>query len=164
MIIAIVAMDRNNGIGYKSELLYKIPADLKYFKCATHNNVVIMGRKTFESLPEQKPLPKRRNVVLTRNPRYKAGNAIVLHNAKDVIKYALLADKDSYVIGGGEVYKKLLPYCSKILVTEIDAEAPQVDTYFPHIENDAHWNCTSCSKWFTYGDTRYRFKTYLRNI
>lgn len=138
MISAIVAIDENYGIGYKNELLCNIKGDLKQFKTLTTNNIVVMGRKTWNSLPK-KPLPNRINIVVTNN--------VDVLEIKDGVMYATLnfvrnfitrieSNKDIFIIGGGQIYKKLLPYCTHIHLTKMYTKFKNVDTYFPQIEDD----------------------------
>lgn len=134
MIKLIVAVDNNFGIGYKNDLLFKIPEDLKRFKKLTKGHYVVMGRKTFESLPN--PLPERTNVVITRNINYKPEHhsVIVECDITKIINHYLQTgeqSKDIWVIGGAEIYKAFLPYADEIQLTMINKSATQVDTYFP---------------------------------
>lgn len=132
----IVAVDKNFGIGYKDELLFRIKEDLQNFKKLTTGHFVVMGRKTFESLP--KPLPERTNVVLTRNKDYNpCPNVVVETDIDKIINHYLGTgeqDKDLWIIGGSEIYKQFLPYVEEAHVTMIDKEAKNVDTYFPMSE------------------------------
>lgn len=129
----IAAVDENNGLGYKGDLLFKIPNDLKRFKTLTTGNIVIMGRKTYESLG--KPLPNRQNIIITSQHIVIPNNCNNVH-VVDSIKAAyelaehLEGDK-VYVIGGGQIYAAALPWTQYIDLTEIFARADQVDTYFP---------------------------------
>lgn len=136
MINLIVAADINWGIGYNNELLEKIPEDLKRFKELTSgfNKAVIMGRKTWDSLPI-KPLPNRVNIILSRNyTNIVAGQAILssMENIQHLFKAA--NDIDYYIIGGGQIYKELLPYCDKVYLTRIFKQHDNIDTYFPDID------------------------------
>ena len=90
---------------------------------------VIMGRKTFESLP--KALPGRKNIVISANPEYKADGAEVVTSVEEAIKLAETEDTDAFVIGGGRIYNEFLPYADNLYLTEINAECPDADTYFP---------------------------------
>lgn len=123
MIALIAAVDKNNGIGYKNELLYDIPEDKKLFRELTLGKVVIMGRKTWLSLP-RKPLPGRTNVVVSRH-------TISLRKALELYK-----DKDIYIIGGGKVYKQAMRYADTIHLTLILDDKKEADTFFPEIPSD----------------------------
>ena len=116
-ISIIVAIARNHGIGFENKLLYWLPNDLKRFKALTTGHTIIMGRKTFESLPKG-ALPNRRNIVLSR--------------LEGALKHCE-QDEQIYIIGGASVYRQALPLADALCLTEIDAEAPQADAYFPEV-------------------------------
>ena len=123
MIALIAAVDKNNGIGYKNELLYDIPEDKKLFRDLTLGKVVIMGRKTWLSLP-RKPLPGRTNVVVSRH-------TISLRKALELYK-----DKDICIIGGGKVYKQAMRYADELSLTVIHDDKKKADTFFPVISTE----------------------------
>ncbi len=129
----IVAMANNNAIGKNNNLLVYLPNDLKWFKKNTLNKTIIMGRKTYESLPKG-ALPKRTNIVLSKNKNFKAENCIVLNDFDDVFKY-LQEKKENFVIGGAEIYKKFLPKANKLYITKIYADF-DADVFFPEINFD----------------------------
>lgn len=158
----IVAADRNWAIGYKNKLLVSIPADMKWFRQETTGKVVVMGRKTLESFPGGKPLPRRVNIVLTGKKDYRAGEAIVCHDMEALMEeLKKYPDEDIYVIGGGAVYRELLPYCNVAHVTRID-HSYQADTWFPNLDADPEWEITADSDEQTYFDLEYRFVKYER--
>ena len=123
----IVAADERGGIGKNGGLLVRIPADMKYFREKTLGKTVIMGRATLESFPGGKPLPKRRNIVLSRT--LPEGDAYEVCRSIEELMELTASDNtdDLFVIGGGQIYDQLLPYCNEALVTEIrgvfDADA-----------------------------------------
>ena len=168
MIAAIVAVDENWGIGYNGDLLEHIPEDLKYFKALTTGNIVIMGRKTWDSLP-RKPLPNRLNVVITSqtNP-----NGCDLINGEwiklsmDNIKFQLEYNNQEYdkyfIIGGGQIYKELLPFCERVYVTKIYKSHENVDTYFPNLDEMDDWRLSVIGELQTYNDISYSFNQYDR--
>ena len=162
MISAIVAVDNNWGIGYNGELLEKIPEDMKYFKELTTNNVVIMGRKTWDSLPK-KPLPNRTNIVIT-NQKKSEENGAKFMTLEDAMRYAIVnRPTDVFIIGGGQIYKKLLPICNRVYVTEILKDHKDVDTYFPNLDKDPEWEISTCTELrFSEKDIPYAFLTYDR--
>ena len=123
MITLIAAINKNNGIGYKNELLYDIPEDRKLFRELTLGKVVIMGRKTWLSLPH-KPLPGRTNVVVSRH-------TISLRKALELYK-----DKDICIIGGGKVYKQAMRYADELSLTVIHDDKKKADTFFPAIPTE----------------------------
>ena len=167
MIAAVVAVDENWGIGSNNELLAHIPEDLKNFKRLTEHNVVIMGRKTYESLPV-KPLPKRTNIVITSksNKTNKDDNKDdAVFVSLDSIKVYLqtLPSKslvDVFVIGGGTIYKELLTYCEKVYVTKIHHSYDNVDTYFPNIDKMQDWELSMSGDIRKHNDVEYQFCIY----
>lgn len=128
MIHVIVAIDENRGIGYGGDMLYHIREDLRRFKALTMGHALIMGRKTFDSLPNG-ALPGRRNIVITRNPDWTAPGAERARSLHDAI--AMAGDDDIYVIGGGQIYAEALPIADVLDLTLIHKAAEKVDTYFP---------------------------------
>jgi dihydrofolate reductase len=125
----IAAVARNGVIGMANRLPWHLPADLKHFKALTTGNSVIMGRKTWESLPEKfRPLPGRRNIVVTRNDAYRAEGALVATSLPAAV--ALVASGEAFVIGGAELYAAALPHADRLELTEIDADYAG-DTWFP---------------------------------
>jgi dihydrofolate reductase len=163
MISAIVAVDNNWGIGFNGDLLERIPEDLKYFQQLTTGNVVVMGRKTWESLPK-KPLPNRWNNIITRQH--------INNFTSDIINYRTLEDMQNFmlkyssynyfIIGGGEIYKELLPLCDRVYVTKINKSHENVDTYFPNLDESEEWAPASCSPIYDYKDFTYQFWQYDR--
>lgn len=130
MISLIVAHDQNRVIGYKNEMPWHLPGDLKYFKEMTMGKPVIMGRKTFESIG--KALPGRRNIVITRNAAYTADNVEVAESLETAL--ALVQDEpEIMVIGGEQIFKLALALADRLYITEIDY-AFEGDTYFPAYE------------------------------
>ena len=171
MISAVVAVDENYGIGSNNELLVHIPEDMKNFKRLTTNNVVIMGRKTYDSLPN-KPLPNRTNIVVSSNIddnlsfEIKKDGAIFIR--LDYIKKTLehfskcFLPFDVYIIGGGTIYKELLPYCESVYMTKIHNAYSNVDTYFPNIEKTNEWELEMSSDTRKHNETKYQFCVYKR--
>lgn len=132
MISIIAAVDRQMGIGYQNKLLFWLPNDLKRFKALTTGNTIIMGRKTFESLPKG-ALPDRRNVVLSSRNDVSFPGAEVFPSLEDALK-SCRQDEHVFIIGGASVYNQALPLADALCLTEIDAEATQADVYFPEID------------------------------
>lgn len=142
---AIVAVDKNWGIGYRGDLLAKIPEDLKRFKELTYGKIVVMGRKTYESLP--KHLDGRHSIVLTTDMDYKSekGNIYVCTSFTDTIRFLehffSITDYDSedvFIIGGGKIYEMFLPFCDKVYLTRIHKEY-EADTFFPNLDKASGW-------------------------
>lgn len=134
MKITLVAAVAENGvIGRGAELPWRLPDDLRHFKATTLGGVLIMGRKTFESFGGH-PLPQRRSIVVTRDPGYRAAGAEVVHSLEEAL--ALAASEDEvFVIGGGEVFRQLLPRADRMVLTRVHA-APEGDTRFPPFDPD----------------------------
>ena len=164
MVSAIVAIDANLGIGCENKLLISIPEDLKRFKELTMGNIVVMGRKTWNSLPVN-PLPNRTNIIITKNPIYfttinGAFRQDLEHTVQD--KKKMKNDFEWFVIGGGEIYKQLLPYCDRVYVTKIEKSYKNVDTYFPNLDKDPNWEVSTCTELRDYKNIPYAFLTYDR--
>lgn len=163
MISAIVASDVNFGIGFKNNLLESIPEDLQNFKNLTTNKVVIMGRKTWESLPK-KPLPNRYNMIITSTPPAEQGinNEFGFYTLSEVQNYLYQTNDDVFIIGGGEIYRQLLSYCDKLYLTLLDKEYEKVDTLFPNFISTGNWALTKVSNIKTYNNMSYQFQEYTR--
>ncbi len=131
MISIIAAVDRRMAIGYRNKLLFWLPNDLKRFKTLTTGHTIVMGRKTFESLPKG-ALPNRRNIVLSSNANAACPGAEVFTSLEEALRHCS-GDEEVYIIGGESVYRQALPLADRLCLTEIDAEAPQADAYFPQL-------------------------------
>lgn len=160
MISAIVAVDNNWGIGFNGDLLEHIPEDLKYFKQLTTGNTVIMGRKTWDSLPN-KPLPNRTNIVITNNTNME-GQAEFMDLTDAMLYFIYNKNDDIFIIGGGKIYEELLPMCNRVYVTKIFKDHDQVDTYFPNLDESDEWAPAMQSALHTYKDLTYQFWQYDR--
>ncbi|MBR3245758.1 MAG: dihydrofolate reductase [Parasporobacterium sp.] len=158
---AIVAVDRNWAIGKGGKLLTSIPDDLRFFRQTTRDKVVIMGRKTLESLPGGLPLPNRTTVVVTRDPDYKMNGIVLTHSVEEAIEEAKKLNTDIYICGGGEIYKQMLDLCDEALVTYIDYPY-QADTYFPNLDKRPEWVMVAESEEQTHFDIIYYFRQYHR--
>lgn len=132
MIHIIAAVDRCMGIGYRNSLLFRLPNDLKRFKELTTGHTVIMGRKTFESLPKG-ALPNRRNIVLTTACDAAFDGAEVCRSLAEALAQCR-SDEHIYIIGGESVYRQALPLADELCLTEINAEAPRADAFFPAVD------------------------------
>ena len=141
MIVSlVVAAAENNVIGKNNQLLWHLPNDLKFFKNTTWGMVVIMGRKTFESV--NKPLPGRINIVITRQSDWATEEVITATDLNDALKKAAETNcKEIFVIGGGEIYKQSMAIANKIYITRVHT-APDGDTFFPVID-ESNWELTS---------------------
>lgn len=159
----IAAVDRNWAIGKNGQLLVAIPQDQKRFRDMTLGKVVVMGRRTLESLPGGRPLPQRTSLVLSSDPDYQVKGALVCHSVAETLeKLKSFSDEDIYVIGGAQVYRQFLPYCDRAFVTAIDF-AYQADTYFPDLEQEGQWKLVEESGEQTYFNLCYTYQVYERS-
>ena len=133
MILSIiVAVGQNNEIGFRNALPWRLPADLKRFKELTTGHTVVMGRKTFESLPNG-PLPNRTNVVLSRNLSFMHPNCLVFSSLEEAL--IKLSDKQEvYIIGGSQIFSQILYRANKLYLTQIHASFSEADAFFPTID------------------------------
>lgn len=134
MIAIIAAIDKNNALGFKNKLLFYLPNDLKRFKALTTGHTVVMGRKTFDSLPKG-ALPNRRNIVLSRSTRLELPGAEVYASLEEALQHCA-DDEQVFIMGGASVYKQAMPLADRLYMTEIDAEAAEADVYFPVIDHE----------------------------
>ena len=159
---AILAADKNWGIGYNNHLLVSIPSDMKFFRQTTTGKVVVMGRKTLESFPNGMPLKNRTNIVLTGNQNYQVKDAVIVHSEDELMEELKKYNTDDiYVIGGESVYRMMLPYCDTAYVTKID-RAFQADTFFPDLDEMDEWVMTEESEEQTCFDLEFCFTKYER--
>jgi dihydrofolate reductase len=174
----IAAVDKNWAIGSNGDLLFKIPEDMDNFKkITTESGIVIMGRKTFESLKRKDGLPNRINWVITRDTDYqnKYPNIKVFNSMEEVIEKIVniqapgttMIHRDNIcIIGGGEIYKQFLPFCDEAIITVINSAYDNPDTFFPsNLDNDENWYKVSSKQ----GEQclriglDYRFNRYINN-
>ena len=134
MIAIIAAIDKNNALGFQNRLLFYLPDDLKRFKALTTGHTVVMGRKTFDSLPKG-ALPNRRNIVLSRSTKLVLPGAEVYTSLEEALKHCA-DDEQVFIMGGASVYKQAMPLADRLYMTEIDAEAAEADVYFPAIDHE----------------------------
>ncbi len=129
MLTIVVATDAQRGIGINNTLPWHLPEDLAHFKRVTSGHAIIMGRKTFDSIG--RALPKRRNIVITRNPDWRHEGVEAVPSLAAAI--ALVGDEPAFIIGGAQIYAESLPYVDRLIITEIDHNN-SCDTFFPAIE------------------------------
>lgn len=160
MTTIIVAVARNGAIGRKGDLAFHISADLKRFKALTTGHTVVMGRRTFESLPKG-ALPDRRNIVVTRNRAFSAPGAETAPSLEAALEMA--RGSEVFIIGGGEIYRQALPLADRLEITEINADCPDADTFFPPVDPEA-WQLAGAEPQATDPKSRleYRFVWYNR--
>jgi dihydrofolate reductase len=157
---AIVAVDLNWGIGYRGNLLLRIPEDMKHFKERTLNRVVIMGQETFESLPGKEPLQNRTNIVLSISKEFSHDGITICRSLTEL--FGELSKYDSgevFVIGGESVYRQLLPYCSEVYVTKIN-HSFAADKYFPNLDQEQGWTQSAAGEAKVHDNIEFRFTKY----
>jgi len=136
-IAMVVAIARNGAIGVDGDLPWRLPGDLAFFKRTTMGKPLVMGRKTWESLP-RKPLPGRPNLVVTRDPSYGADGADVFTSVEAALGHAATLTQDEIcIIGGAEIYRQAFERADRLYITDVDAE-PEADTFFPTFDR-ANW-------------------------
>ena len=141
MILSLIAaIGKNNELGKGNDLLWKMPADMQHFIKTTSGHPVIMGRKTYESIG--KPLPNRRNIVITRDADYKKEGIETVHSIEEAVGLFKNSDDEVFIIGGAEIYKQSMPLADKLDITHIEAENKDADAFFPEI-NLNKWQKTS---------------------
>ena len=159
----IVAVASNWGIGKGNDLLFHISADMKRFRALTGGGTVIMGRKTLDSMPGGKALPKRRNIVITRSADFVREDVEVAHSLEEAI--AMVAEEDPakvWVIGGGEIYKAMLPHCKTCYVTHIYDEK-ECDTFFPDLSSLENWEIQHADNLMSDGAVNFQFVDYVNS-
>ncbi len=156
----IVAVDNNWAIGNKGELLVRIPEDQKFFRQTTMGHAVVLGRKTLAGFPNGLPLAGRDNIILTRNKSFDVRGGIIVHSEEELLhKLKEYEDKGIFVIGGGDVYKMLLPYCKYAHVTKINYNY-EADTWFPNLDELDNWELVGESDEHTYFDLEFYYYKY----
>ena len=141
MIRAIVAVDKNWGIGKKNGLLFNLPLDMKFFREKTLGSTVCMGYNTLLSFPNGKPLPKRKNIVLCADS-IERDDVVMVHTLNDMLSAIKAEEGDVYIIGGAMFYKTMLPYCSEVLVTKVDADGG-AEVFYENLDKKREWSCIS---------------------
>ena len=157
---AIVAVDATWAIGCQGDLLFSLPTDMRRFRTLTMGGTVILGRKTLDSFPGGKPLPKRRNIVITRNPDLAVEGAEIASGPEEALALAQ-GDENIWVIGGGSVYTALLSRCERVYLTKVDQAAENADTFFPNLDKLPSWKVESRSEPVEENGFTYRFIDYV---
>ena len=155
---AIVAADRNWGIGRDGDQLCYIPADLKRFQALTTGHAVVLGRRTLSTFPGGRPLKGRRNLILSRDPAFRPEGAEVFRDLESLLA---AAPADAFVIGGESVYRALLDACDTAYVTRIDAAWP-ADSFFPDLDRRADWYVAGAEAPLEHEGLVFRYVTYRR--
>ena len=161
-MIAIVAVSENWGIGKDNGLLFSIPEDMKFFRETTTGGAVIMGRRTLESFPGGRPLKNRRNIVISGRDGYTVEGAEAVRSPLEAAELISGTPSEQvFVIGGGEVYRAMLPFCEKALVTRVYAR-PEADRFFPDLDSMSEWKLAEESPIHQHEGLRYSFCVYER--
>ena len=156
---AIVAVDKNWGIGKKNGLLFELPADMSFFRQTTLNKVVVMGSNTLKSFPNGKPLKNRTNIVLF--PGGEKREDCIIVDSLDELKRELKKynQQDVFIIGGAMFYKTMLPYCSEVLVTKVDADGG-AEVFYENLDSLPNWTCVSEGDTIETNGYNIKFTTY----
>ena len=155
---AILHVDKEWGIGKNNELMFSIPADMKFFRETTINNVVVMGNNTLKSFPNGLPLKNRVNIVLSRTAS--RNDCVIVKSLSDLFEELKKYDTNNVcVIGGASIYKELLPYCNEVLVTKVDAIGG-ADTFFENLDNNNDFELVFESEPVETNGYTIRFTTY----
>ena len=160
----IACADENWGIGFENRLLVHIPEDMRFFRDMTLRSVVVMGRKTLESLPGGRPLEGRRNLVLTRNPSYQAVGVQTAPGIQALMQeLSFCESKNIYVIGGASIYRQMLDFCDTAYITKV-ARAYQADAFLPNLDVQGGWRLAASSgaQFSPDAGVEYRFLRYER--
>ena len=159
----IACVDEEWGIGYKNELLVRIPSDQKFFRTTTTGKVVVMGRKTLDSFPGGRPLKDRTNIVLTGSKDANIRDAeIYVHSIEECLELLKqYPSEDVYIIGGSSIYEQFLPYCDTAYITKVDRVFSK-DAYFPNLDKNDEWELSVEGEEQTYFDNTFSFNTYKR--
>ena len=156
-ITLIAAIGKNNELGKDNKLLWHIPEDLNFFKANTMNKKIIMGINTLNSLP--KLLPGRKHIVLTHRNLELDPKILVFHSITELLEYIKSLNEEVMVIGGGQIYKQMIEYANKLIITKID-ETKEADTFFPKINNN-EWDRKLLSE-HEYKDIKYKHLIYKK--
>ena len=160
-MILSVAADDKFGIGKDGDLLTYLPEDLEFFKQLTLNKAIVIGRKTLESFKNGNPLPKRLNVVLSRKHDYDHERILRMQSVEDLLAWAEEQPDDCVIVaGGGEIYRLLMPYCTKLHITRLDGDF-DADTFLPDPE-DFGFKCVIEEPVMEHEGIRYRHTTWVK--
>ena len=158
---AIAAVSLDWGIGKDNDLLFHIGEDMKRFRALTTGGTVIMGRKTLDSMPGGKPLPRRRNIVLTRQADFARAGGEVARSPEEILRLTAGEDPEKvWVIGGGEIYRLLLPYCRLCWLTRVYAR-PESAVFFPDLDTLPQWQVLRSGAIVSDGTWDYQFIEYI---
>ena len=159
---AIVVVDQNWAIGRDGGLLFSLPTDMKRFRSLTIDGTVILGRKTLDSFPGGRPLPRRRNIVITRNVDFDRQGCEIVPSPQAALELAAGTEADKLlIIGGGSVYAALLSRCKRAYLTKVEAVAEDADTFFPNLDKLPGWEIEKDSEPVEENGVVYRFVDYV---
>ena len=158
---AIVCVDKKWGIGKNNKMLFHLPEDLKFFKEKTWGKTVVMGYNTFLSLPNKKPLPNRKNIVLSRKKNLKIDGVSVVNSVEELLSILGNDTSNVFLIGGEIIYKELLNFCDEAYVTKVNANG-DAEKFFPNIDENPEWIRTYESDEIKTGNFEIKFNTYKR--
>ena len=155
----IVAVDKKWGIGKKNDLLFSLPADMSFFRKTTLNKIVVMGSNTLKSFPGGNPLKNRTNVVLFPGGE-KREDCIIVDSMEELkVELAKYPADDVFIIGGAMFYKTMLPYCSEVLVTKVDADGG-AEVFYENLDALPNWSCVYESETEKTNGFNIKFTTY----
>ena len=159
---AIVVVDRNWAIGRDGGLLFSLPTDMKRFRSLTIDGTVILGRKTLDSFPGGRPLPRRRNIVITHKVDFDRQGCEIVPSPQAALELAAGTEADKlWIIGGGSVYAALLSRCKRAYLTKVEAVAEDADTFFPNLDKLPGWEIENDSEPVEENGVVYRFVDYV---
>ncbi|MBE5741707.1 MAG: dihydrofolate reductase [Clostridiales bacterium] len=161
MIRAIVAVDKNWGIGKKNDLLFSLPLDMKFFRQTTLDKTVCMGYNTLLSFPNSNPLPRRKNIVLCPEG-IEREDAVIVHTLDGMLAELKKEDGDVFVIGGAMFYKTMLPYCEEVLVTKVDADG-EAEVFYDNLDENPDFTCVKSGEPIETNGYNIQFTTYKNN-
>ena len=163
---AIVVVDQKWAIGREGGLLFSLPTDMKRFRSLTLNGTVILGRKTLDTFPGGRPLPKRRNIVISHQKGLEIEGAELVGSLEEALEAAGDPEDDHlWVIGGGSVYTALLSRCRRVYLSKVDAAATEADTFFPNLDKLPGWEVEHAGDPITENGITFRFIEYInRNL
>ena len=156
---AIVAVDKKWGIGKKNDLLFSLPEDMKYFREKTSGKVVVMGSNTLKSFPNGKPLKNRTNIVLFPGGEKRDDCTVVGSLEELSAELKKYPSSDVFIIGGAMFYKTMLPYCSEVLVTKVDADGG-AEVFYENLDDLSNWSCVYESESVSTNGYSIKFTTY----
>lgn len=161
MVNIIVAMSSNFVIGKNNDLPWRLPSDMKYFKEMTSGHTVVMGRKCWESIPEKfRPLPQRKNIVVSRNEHYVAKGALVTNSLVSILKSHENSGEEVFIIGGAELYKEAFNYANRLYLTQIYSEV-EGDVYLEGLDL-SKWGLKDSSELHEENGLKFRFEFYIK--